>query len=72
MKEGPGVFRSFDHRYRWTYDMMKRNNLSIRRKTHNANHYFEEEMGSIHLDYVKHVGDLIEKHHLDLYGYQHG
>ncbi|KAI3655264.1 hypothetical protein MP638_004222, partial [Amoeboaphelidium occidentale] len=46
MKERPGVFTSFQHCYRWTYDMMKRNNLSIRRKTHNANHYSEEEMGS--------------------------
>jgi hypothetical protein len=44
--------------------MMNRNGLSIRRKTHEATALSEEEIGSIHLDFVVHIRDTMELHSL--------
>ncbi len=64
MKNHPGAFSRFSDCLNWTYDMMKRNNLSIRRKTHDAKSMNEEELGSIHLDYVTHIRHIMDTHGL--------
>jgi len=67
LKQYPNSFDSFVSCRRWIYQMVDRNNLSIRRKTHNQNtHLSEQEMAEIHLDFVYHICHLQKEHSLNL------
>lgn len=57
-------FNTFAQSREWVYRMMPRNNLSIRRKTHDASAVTEEQMGEIHLDFATCIRDLMEVHSL--------
>ena len=39
MRTFPDRFNSFEHCHKWTYGMMERNGLSIRRKTHDQSRF---------------------------------
>jgi hypothetical protein len=56
----PAEWDSIFSARKWVYSMMGRNEISFRRKTHNENALSEQEMGRLHLDYVKHVRALME------------
>jgi hypothetical protein len=53
---------AFTYCLKWTYNILERNELSIRRKTHDQVVMEEDEMGSIHLDFVIHFTRLREFH----------
>ena len=56
-------FDGFDQCRYWIFKMLDRNELSIRRKTHDQNTAMsEQQMGDIHLDFVVHVRRLIQFH----------
>ena len=48
------------------YRILDRNDLSLRRKTHDAGAMSEQEMGAFHLDFLLHNRLLIEFHEFDL------
>lgn len=63
-----GSFSSFKTALSWSYRMLARNGLSIRRKTTDSKEgYSETEMGEIKLDFVYHIREMISEHSLSLY-----
>jgi hypothetical protein len=42
--------------------MLDRNDLSLRRKTHDSTSLSEEQMGAIHFDFVVNIRNLIDLH----------
>ena len=62
----PHSFPNIDACRKWVYRILGRNDLSLRRKTHDAGAMSEQEMGEIHLDFVLHIRRLIEFHEFDL------
>ncbi|KAI3630572.1 hypothetical protein MIR68_012007 [Amoeboaphelidium protococcarum] len=61
MKEFPNTFQAYEQCLAWTYRVLDRNNLSIRRKTHDQTKLSEEEMGRLHRDFVVYVRYLMDE-----------
>ena len=51
----PDIFRNYESCLNWTYRIMDRNLLSIRRKTHDQKNLSEVEMGMIQVDFVEYL-----------------
>ena len=67
MTKFPNQFKSYDYCKKWVYNILDRNGLSIRRKTHDQVILEEAEMGNIHLDFVVHFNRLREFHDIPLH-----
>ena len=66
MKSFPNTFKTFNHCLKWTYAIMNRNGLAIRRKTHDQSRFEEWEMGAIHLDFIVHFHRLRNFHSIPI------
>jgi hypothetical protein len=62
LKDHPDLFCGYNKCLGWVYNMLNRHHLSIRRKTQDQKTLTEEEMGTIHLDFVQHVSSLVDFH----------